>query len=590
MTPELIILIIVLVFLLISLYKEIFLPATTFFIAIVILSIAGILEPKEVLNGFANEQIAVIILLILIGNIIKHSTFVENFFDRLFKAVKTYNGFLIRMMAYVSGASAFLNNTPLVAMLLPYVYKWGKNNKISPSKLLMPLSFAAILGGTATLIGTSTNLFTNGLAVEYGEAPLKLFDFTLVGLPMIIIGILYILFIGKRLLPDKRDVMAEFKEKSREYLVETRVEPNSSLIGKSVRENKLRKLPGLFLVELIRERETIDAVSPNEKIEEGDRLLFAGATESVTDLIKTNIGLTIPKFEGISDQQQLDVVEVVITYNSPLINKTVKETNFRSLYDGAIIAIHRNNERLRGKIGRVKLRPGDVLLILVGKDFLNRLDEDSDMHLISQINPVSLVDGKKANFLAFGLLVAVAMAAFEIVTLFQGLMVLLLAIVIFRIVPVLELRKSLDLNLLIICALALALGKAMVNTHAADIVANAMLSLTQPIGVIGLLFTLYFITTILAGYLTNKAAVSIILPISLSIGQAMDVGTMAPFILVVAFAAAATFITPIGYQTNLMVYGPGRYSFKDFLKVGFPLTIIYMVTCVTILSIIYKLN
>ncbi len=248
---------IVLVFIVVSLYTEIIGPAFTFLIGIIVLGIFGILTPSEILSGMANEQIAVIILLLLLGEIIRKTDMIDGLFDRVFRTTSTYRGFMSKMIMVVAGFSAFLNNTPLVAIMMPYVHRWSRKNKIHPSKLLIPLSYAAILGGCATLIGTSTNLIVNGMVTDSqiipGLKPLELFDFTLVGLPMIILGSIYLIFFGNKLLPARKDVFEDFSDKSREYLIEAQVQSKSKIVGKTIEEAGLRNLKGLFIVEISRE-------------------------------------------------------------------------------------------------------------------------------------------------------------------------------------------------------------------------------------------------------------------------------------------------------------------------------------------------
>ena len=587
---DLIVVFIVLIFILISLYKEILGATFTFVVAVVTLGFFGILTPKEILSGFANEQIAVIILLLVLGDIIRQTAVVEVLFDKLFKSAKSYRGFLSRMTLVISFFSAFLNNTPLVAVMMPYVNNWCKRNDISPSKFLMPLSYAAILGGCATLIGTSTNLIVNGMVVDQQIIPglesLNIFEFAYVGVPMIFIGFIYLLFFGEKLLPANPDLLNNYIKNNREYVVEAEIRKNSQLIGKTVEEAGLRKLKGLFLVEIIRKSFKISSVKPNVILQQDDILIFAGDTETIADMIDSDLGLRLPSVGMLYKKKQTEIVEIVLSHNSTMINKSIKEIRFRARFDAAVIAVHRNGERISGKIGEITLKPGDVLLLYTGADFVSRSNHTQDFYFISKIKDFQKLEPYKIWILLGGTVLAILLAAFKLVSLFMGLIVLLMIIIIMKIVNPKELYKSIDYNLAMIIALSLALGTAMIKSGAADLIADLFISVFIPLGKIGLLFGIYFITAILAAYITNKAAVAIIFPISLTMAVNLDLPYM-PFILVVSFAAAANFMTPIGYQTNLMVYGPGGYSFKDFFRVGFPLTIIYMIVTVAILSIVY---
>lgn len=589
-TFDLIVVLIVILFILISLYKELIGATFTFVIAAVTLGFFGILTPREILSGFANEQIAVIILLLLLGDIIRQTALVEILFDRIFKSAKSYRGFLSRMTLIIAGFSAFLNNTPLVAVMMPYVNSWCKRNNISPSKFLMPLSYAAILGGCATLIGTSTNLIVNGLVVDQTIIPglesLNIFDFAYVGVPMIFIGFIYLLFFGEKLLPEKDDVLNEFSENTREYLVEAEIRKDSQLIGKTIEEAGLRNLKGLFLVEIIRKSFKISSVKPNIILQQDDLLIFAGDTETIADMVNSDLGLRLPSVGMLYKKKQTEVVEIVISHNSSMINKTVKEIRFRAKFDAAVIAVHRNGEKISGKIGEIIIKPGDVLLLFTGADFVSRSNHTMDFYFISKVKDFQKLEPYKIWTLLAGPVLIILLAALKIVSLFMGLIVLIMVILAMKITNPKELHKAVDYNLALIIALSLALGTAMIKSGAAELIADLVITVFLPLGKVGLLFGIYFITAILAAYITNKAAVAIIFPISLTMAVNLNLPPM-PFILVVSFAAAANFMTPIGYQTNLMVYGPGGYSFKDFFRVGFPLTIIYMIVTVTILSLMY---
>ena len=589
-TFDLIVVFIVILFILIFLYKEIIGATFAFVIAVVTLGFFGILTPREILSGFANEQLAVILLLLLLGDIIRQTAIVELLFDRIFKSAKSYRGFLSRMTLIISGFSAFLNNTPLVAVMMPYVNSWCKRNDISPSKFLMPLSYAAILGGCATLIGTSTNLIVNGMVVDQTIMPslesLNIFDFAYVGVPMIFIGFLYLLFFGEKLLPVKDDIIDEFTKNTREYLVEAEIRKNSQLIGKTIEEAGLRNLKGLFLVEIIRKSFKISSVKPNIILQQDDLLIFAGDTETIAEMIDSDLGLRLPSVGMLYKKKQTEVVEIVISHNSAMINKTVKEIRFRAKFDAAVIAVHRNGERISGKIGEIVIKPGDVLLLFTGADFVSRSSHTMDFYFISKVKDFQKLEPYKIWTLLGGTVLVILLAAFKVVSLFMGLIVLIMILLALKIANPKELYKAIDYKLALIIAMSLALGTAMIKSGAAELFADSVITVFLPLGKVGLLFGIYFITAILAAYITNIAAVAIIFPISITMAVNLNLPVM-PFILVVSFAAAANFMTPIGYQTNLMVYGPGGYSFKDFFRVGFPLTVIYMFVTVTILSLKY---
>ncbi|MCT4636323.1 MAG: SLC13 family permease [Bacteroidales bacterium] len=581
---------VVLVFILVVLYNEWLGAAFTFMIGVTALGVFGILTPKEILSGFANEQIAVIILLLLMGEIIRQTGMIEVIFDRIFRNARGYRGFMSRMIILVSAFSAFLNNTPLVAVMMPYVNTWCKKNHISPSKLLIPLSFAAILGGTATLIGTSTNLIVNGLVVDQKIIPdlpeLNLFDFAWVGIPMIVIGFAFLLLFGDKLLSAKADPMTEFKMNRRQYILEAEVRQNSNLIGKTIEQSGIANIDGLYIIEVIRNGITLPSVGSDFVLAEKDIIFFAGQTDTIADLVKSDSGLTLPTVGMLNKKKHTEVVEIVISHNSTLINKTVRESNFRGKFDSAVIAIHRNGARITGKIETMKLKAGDVLLLFTGVNFDSISSDSRDFYFISKVKDFHKIEWYKLVTIFGGTFLAIFLSAINVFPLFTGLIILILILLAMGVTNPKDLPKKIDYDLALIIVMALALGTAMMKSGAARLLSDFIITVFLPLGKIGLLSGIYFITAILAAYITNKAAVAIIFPIAVTMARDMGLNPL-PFVLVVAFAAAANFMTPIGYQTNLMVYGPGHYTFKDFFKIGFPLTIIYMIVTVSILSLMY---
>ena len=580
----------VILFIIYSLYTELIGPSFTFVTGILVLGLFGILSPSEILSGFANEQILIILMLLMIGEMIRSTGVLEGFFDRIFSKATTYKGFLGRMIVSISVFSAFLNNTPLVAILMPYVNTWSHRHNISPSKLLIPLSFAAILGGCATLIGTSTNLIVNGLlqaqTIIPGYRTFDIFDFVYAGVPMIFVGLAFLFLFSKKLLPDHKDVLEKFAENTRNYLVQTRIRTDSILIGSTVREAKLRNLEGLFLAEILRENTTITPVSPSERLLPEDILVFAGETNTIADLVKTKAGLELAEIGMFSRKAHAEAIEVVISYNSTLAGRTVKDTMFRSKFDAAVIAVHRNGEQITGKIGQVKLRPGDVLLLVAGPDFNNNSKQSQDFYLISRVKDYRRSKPYEPILLIGGLIVSILLSALNLVPLFLSLAILITVSLLVKIINPKELPRSIDFNLAIIIAMSLALGQAMTKTGVAAHITDFLVYVFMPFGVLSVMFGIYIISALLSAYITNKAAVAILFPIVMTIALQMQLDPL-PFILVMTYAAAASFLTPIGYQTNLMVYGPGGYNFKDFFKIGFPLTILYMVVSVMILYFMF---
>ena len=585
MSFDIILIFIVMAFLLVMLYSDRLMPSVSFLIAITVLTIGGVITPSQALSGFANDQLAVIVMLLVLSGVVRRSTMVENLFGRMLPKTLSANTFMAKMMGMVSVSSAFFNNTPLVAMMMPYVYDWCKKKKIAPSRMLIPLSYAAILGGCCTLIGSSTNLIVNGMAIEAGLDSLNIFDFVLVGVPMLLIGIGFLLLFGKSLLPERSDVMDAYVEMSREYLVETVIKPGSELIGKSIVQAQLRNLEGVFLVEIIRHEKVITPVSPEENLEEGDTLIFSGVTSAIDELTKPEMGLSLPK-ACVLPQAEGGIAEVVVSQNSRLIGQKIKNSDFRGQYDGSILAVHRNRENLSGKIGEIDIRAGDVLLVLTGNDFYKRIEGIQPFYFISKEQELKRIPTTKIIILVLGLIGGIVLHATGVFQLFNSLLILLGLVMVMGVMPVDEIRKEMDFNLIILLALGLSFGRAMIESGAAVYIADFLLKITVPWGKLGIIGGLFLITNVLSAYISNSAVVAIVFPVSIAMAKAMG-HDVTPYILVICFGAAASFITPIGYQTNLMVYGPGRYSFKDFFRIGLPLTLLYMIVCVGVLTYLY---
>ncbi len=585
-----ILVLVVIVFILVSLYFEIVGPGFTFVIAIAILGAFRILTPTEILAGFANEQIVIIIMLLMLGDVFQRTSVLDIFFDKVFKGAKTPKSFVARLMFVVAPISAFVNNTPLVALLMPYVHNWSTKNKVQLSRLLMPLSFATIIGGCATLIGTSTNLIVGGLVADQkiipGLKPLQIFDFSSVGVPMIIIGAIYMIFIGDRLLLKRKVTVLQIPKNSRDYLFELQLKKGSEVIGQSRSESQFLKNAGFILVEVFREGIQYQQIDPDFTFNENDILIFAGQKEAIAELVNADKRRIIPSIGMFSKRNQSEIIEIVVSHKSSMIGKRLMYENFRGKYDATVLAVHRNGENLTGQIANIDVRAGDALLLMVGNQFDILAKSTQDFYIISKIKEIRRLGYFKTAVLIVGLPLIVILNVLGIIKLFTGVLVLLIITQLLKIVTPKDMAGSADYELAIIIALSLALGVAMIKTGVADTLANGLMYLFKPMGKYGALAGIYFITATLAGFITNKAAVAIIFPISLTLAIQLGVNPL-PFILVVSFAAAANFMTPIGYQTNIMIYGPGGYKFKDFLRVGTPLTIIYMIVTVTILSLQY---
>jgi di/tricarboxylate transporter len=591
--PYFVLLLVFLLFLI--LYRELIRPSLGFLLVVLVFVVTGILTPKEVLSGFSNESIASVILLILLTGGLRKNFNIEYFIDRLFRVGRRnshlpmgYHSFMLRMMTQVAALSSIVNNTPIVAIMTPYVFNWGKSNNISPSKLLIPLSYATIMGGMVTIIGTSTTLVLNGFLSDYNLPTFHAQDLLIMGLAVSFTGITLLLILGKKLLPDRTDILENFRKNQREYLIETQLADNSPLIGASIIDAGLRNLRGMYLVEIIRDDEIISPVEPTEVLEERDVLIFAGNTDDVVELLNAESGLKLPHSARTHDGiPKVNVVEAVVSNNSSLVSMTAKESEFRTRFDAAIIAIHRNGERLSGKIGDIKLFQGDLLLLFAGPNFEERADLNRDVFIISKLKEIVKPSRNNViSFLSIALL-AILMLVLGYFTLFTSLLIIFAIMVGLRMINLQDVKKESDLNLIAILVFSLALGQAMIKTGAGNLIAEWILNLTSEYGMIAIICSLLLLTTLLTSFVTNVGAVSIAFPLAYSMSNSLQIDGM-PLYLAIAYSASAAFLTPIGYQTNLMVYGPGGYTFRDFFKIGIPITLVYLTTVLFCLMFLYK--
>jgi di/tricarboxylate transporter len=502
-------------------------------------------------------------------------------------------GALLRMAGSVTGMSAFLNNTPIVAMFVPIVTDWCKKHRLEPSRLLIPLSYLSILGGTCTLIGTSTNLVVNGLMQEASASdpslrealsPMRFFELGYVGLPYAIIGTAYLLFIGRHLLPSRKGFIDQLSDSSREYLVNMQVRPQCRLVGQSVQEAGLRQLPGLFLVEITREAEIISPVSPDQVLHANDLLTFTGIVGTIIELER------IPGFVPVAaDRLEAQpkprggrtLCEAVISRTSPVVWKTIRDSDFRATYNAAVIAVHRGGERLTGKVGDIVLRSGDTLLLQSGSHFARANRNNPDFLLVSGVHDARAVRHDRALISLILLLLLITLMVSGIIKIVVAAFLIAGLMVLTRCIGVSDARRSVDWQTLITIAAAFGLSKALENSGLVPAVAELFVYLTDVLGPYGVLAGVYLMTSLFTETVTNNAAAALVFPFAVAIAGNIEANPR-PFVMAVAFAASASFMTPLGYQTNLMVFGPGGYRFTDFVRVGLPLNLI-LLACATIL-------
>ncbi|WP_134699370.1 SLC13 family permease [Ammoniphilus sp. YIM 78166] len=573
----------------IGLIKEVASPAFIVLSALAVLLLGGILSPADALRGFANEGMLTVALLFIVAGAVKQSGVLSQLLTKAMGSGKNPKKSLAQMMLPTAGLSAFLNNTPMIVMFTPEVRKWCKDRNLPPSKFLIPLSYATIFGGTLTLIGTSTNLVIHGYMLEQGFTGFSMFQLAIVSLPAGLIGIVFMLTIGYKLLPSRKTSEETFVESSREYLSEAYVEVDSPLIGKTIEEAGLRNLQSLYLIEIIRNGERIAPVPSYNKLKENDRLIFTGMLSTIVELhnipglrVETGINLKLEDLQNGS----ASLAEAVVSHQSILVNKTVKETQFRKIYDAGIVAVHRNDERINHKVGDIRLKTGDTLLLLGDKDFINRLSGSKDFYLISSIEEPEFGDSKKSILGIITLLGMILLATFNILPMFKAAVLAVMILFLTKTVNFEGARKYIQFDVLLVIAGSIGIGLALEKTGAAALIAEHFVRFTQSTGALGALTAVYFLTTIFTEIITNNAAAVLMVPIALSIANQLSVDPMA-FFVAIAIAASASFATPIGYQTNLIVYGPGGYRFSDYLKIGIPLNVLYLIVTVVIVYFVW---
>nr|WP_239032280.1 SLC13 family permease [Pseudoalteromonas sp. MMG022] len=548
-------------------------PAWLFVGAISISYLSGLIELEEMLVNYANPSLITLILLILVSIAIEKTTLVQTLARSLAKGSLSCS--VMKLGLSTAFLSSFTNNTAVVASLISAIKDSPTH---SPSKLLLPLSYTAILGGTLTLIGTSTNLIVNGFAVDAGMAPLGFFDFTLVGLGALLAGLLTIMVLLKYL-PDNGKNDQEVVP----FYLEGKVQPGSKLIGRTVEENGLRDLKDLFLAEIIHGDRRIIAVTPQQVIQQGDVLLFVGDIKSVPLLAQFD-GLKI-----VHDKHEKDVehlVEVVMSQSSKFIGKTVKEIRFREQFHAAVIAIRRGHDRLQGGLGQVRLQAGDSLILAPGSQFYELPDLKREFVYISGLDLQTHLQSKQSNFVLGAFTAVLALSIFDIVPLVKGLMVLLVGLMLMGTIKINELKRRFPLELVAIVGSAIGLAKLMINTGLAGQISSALFFLLGDFGPYGAFIAIFVMTVVFTELITNNAAAALSFPVAYALAVGFGVNPL-PFVMAVAFGASASFISPFGYQTNLMVYSAGNYRIKDYVTMGLPLSLIYSVTVLTLIPLVF---
>jgi di/tricarboxylate transporter len=563
-------------------------PDMVLILAVIVLMTAGILTPNEALAGMSNEGMITVAVLFVVGAGVQQTGGVDWIAVRLFGRPKTTFSAIARLVFPTMFFSAWMNNTPLVAMLIPAVNDLSRAQRIPVSKLLIPLSYAAILGGTCTLIGTSTNLVVQGMLIkEKGlENALGMFDITWVGLPAAMVGGAYVILAARFLLPDRKPAISTTDD-PREYTVEMYVPKDSPLAGKTIEAAGLRHLPGLYLAEIQRDETAIPAVSPQEQLKSGDTLLFVGAVGSVKELqrIRGLVPATEEVFKLTAPRPQRCLIECVVSNTNPFVGMTIRDARFRNHYNAVVVAVARNGVRLQQKIGDIVLRAGDTLLVEAHPSFADQQRDSRDFFLVSAVEDSHPLRHDRA-LLAVGLLLTlVVLSAFELISVLNAALIVAALMIASHCLSIDAARRSINWEVLLAIAAAFSLGKALEKTGAAEQLAQGAISLAGD-SPLASLAVIYLATVITTELVTNNAAAALMFPFAMATADKLGVSYM-PFVITVMMAASAGFATPIGYQTNLMVYGPGGYKFGDYMKVGLPLDLLIGVVTVAIAPIAF---
>ncbi len=553
-----------------------------------LLLVSGVLLPEEALAGFSNQGMLTVAVLYIVVSGLTETGAVGWIVQHILGRPGSTRLAQVRLMVPAAALSAFLNNTPVVAVFVPAVKVWARRNNLSLSKLLIPLSYASIVGGTCTLIGTSTNLVVNGLLVDKADSPgLSMFDLAWIGLPITVSVFLFVWVFGGRMLP-KREVPLVHGDGMREYTTDMIVEEGSPLEGCCIEGAGLRSLPGLFLAEIERDGAILPAVEPRERLAANDRLVFVGAIESVVDLhsIRGLVPATnqISKLEGARKDRSF--FEAVLSDTCPLVGKRVREGRFRTRYHAAIIALARNGERLRGKIGDMVLHAGDTLLLEARPEFIDQQGRSRDFLLVGEVggfHPPNHKGAPAALAITVGM---VALAASGFLSLLEAALVAAGLMIVLGCTSGRVARKAPDWQVLVVIAASFGVGAALQKSGAAGVLAEGIIGLAQGDPWITLV-VIFAATALLTAFATNNVAAVLAFPIALSAANHMNVDVV-PYAVTIMVAASASFATPIGYQTNLMVYNVGGYRFSDFVRIGVPLTLLVGMVTVGLVPLIWE--
>ena len=575
----------VVIVVLITLVRDLVAPAVAMAGGMVAVLVAGIVTPAEALSGFSNPAPLTVAALFILARAVEKTGALTPIVQATLGKNGSVRGSLARLVVPTTAASAFLNNTPIVAMLLPQVRAWAEARGRSPSLYLMPLSFAALLGGVVTVIGTSTNLVISGLLEAAGEPPVGFFEITAVGLPIAIVGGVVLVLLTPKLLPIRRSVRQEAEDETRKFVVDMVVQETGQINGRTVEAAGLRHLSGSFLATLERDGELVAPVSPDTVLKTGDRLRFIGKSDDVMDL-QTTRGLKSAEAGHLLsiESDQARYFEAVIGETSPLVGHTLQDADFRSRYQAAVLAIHRAGQRIDAKLGQVELRVGDTLLLVADGGFLERWRDRGDFLLVSGSKTAPPRANKHAWLVGAVTLGIVLGASLDLLPILNASLVAAFVLVGLKVLTPGEARSAVDLDVILVIASAFGVAAAVEKSGLAAIVAGGMVDAFNGFGDRGILLGVVLTTVILTAVVNNNASALLMFPIAVATASATAIQARG-FAIAVAVASSVDFLTPIGYQTNTMVYGPGGYRFGDYARLGAPLSVLVVVVLVILVPI-----
>jgi len=552
-------------------------PAAVVLAATFSLLLLDVIDAGQAFAGFANPAPITVAALYVVARAAQKTALLSVLTTRLLGA-GTGRWSLLRLLGPTAAASTVFNNTPLVAMLIPDVQGWCRRRGVPASRYLLPLSYATILGGVVTVLGTSTNLVVSGLLEQRTGEPLGLFELAPVGVPVAVAGLVALLVVAPRLVPDRLSAPEQAEAESRQFTIDMEVVPGGPLDGRTVAEAGLRELQGVFLVGIDRGGQLVSPVSPDRRIDEGDVLTFVGRVDQVVDLQRIRgLRSTEEKHLLALDSPRQAFYEAVVGRASPLVGKTVREAEFRGRYQAAVLAVHRSGHRLDAKLGDVRLRHGDTLLLVAGSDFARHWGQRSDFLLVARLGAEPSHATAKAPLVGAVTAAVVVLAALDVLPILEGALLGAGLLVAARVLTFAEARDAVDLDVVLLIGAAFGLGAAMEASGLATEVADALIGAFDGFGRAGIVLGVLVATAVLTEVVTNNAAAVVMFPIGLAVAgpAGVDLRTMA---IAIAVAASASFVTPIGYQTNTMVYGPGGYRFADYVRVGLPLSAVVLGT------------